>query len=565
MRRFAWLGVGLAVLAAVAWGEEIHDAVKAGDLAKVQALVKADAARLRMIDQQGATPLYRACEAGSLPLATALLDAGADISRRADNGWTPLHAATAKGADETVALLLARKAPVDAAAYDGRTPLFLAARNGFIAVAKRLLDAGADPNTTALRGETPLYDAIGATHNLDMLRLLIARGATGAVRTYRGETLLSRAYACRRPREAEVLVREAPGIDVNARGPDGSTPLMQAVTMGQETLVDALLERDADLSRRIYPGLSPLHVACGAQKLPLVRKLLAKGADPNTRNADGEYPLLQTKQVAILSALLEHGADPNVTDGRGDTLLHTLGASADATLVALCLAKGGNATARNANGNTPLHCGGNVASMRQLIAAGADANARNQAGETPLMTGLNQFDYEKVPEIVDLLIAGGADLRATANDGRTVLHYAAAYWNPKAMQYLLGKGLDPNVRDAKGRTPLFYCRGYNVAAVLVAGGADVKARDLAGQTALHLADGDAMAIYLLKNGADVDARDNDGRTPIYYAHHKLTAGALLDRGANLANKDKDGLTPLQYLANTRAQPEVAAAVRARGG
>ena len=80
----------------------------------------------------------------------------------------------------------------------------------------------------------------------------------------------------------------AQGADPNA--PDGVndwTPLLHAVHKNQIGSVAALLDGHADPNRAVH-GLTPLMMAAGYRYTPIVRLLLARGADPRIRDLDGE-------------------------------------------------------------------------------------------------------------------------------------------------------------------------------------------------------------------------------------------------------------------------------------
>jgi hypothetical protein len=94
---------------------------------------------------------------------------------------------------------------------------------------------------------------------------------------------------------------------------------------------------------------------------------------------------------------------------------------------------------------------------RMLIDHGAQANAKNARG-TPmvlLVDAGSSLDYQ---DKLEALAAAGADLDARDARGRNLLHAAVERHNPVAVEFLLGKGLDPLAKDLEGRTPLDIAR-----------------------------------------------------------------------------------------------------------
>jgi ankyrin repeat protein len=65
---------------------EIHDAAKAGDLAKVKALLKGTPELISSKDDKGRTPLHLAVEEDQEHVAKWLLAHGADINAKDNNG-----------------------------------------------------------------------------------------------------------------------------------------------------------------------------------------------------------------------------------------------------------------------------------------------------------------------------------------------------------------------------------------------------------------------------------------------------------------------------------------------
>jgi len=228
------------VMVAAAESPELAEAARAGDLARVEALLEAgvDAgatnggetpalalaavrgheAVVRLLLDRGAelgacagrerlTALMCAAANGHAGVVRLLLERGAAVDAGNRHGYTALMLAAGYGRLETAGILLTAGASVAAATETGWTALMSAAGSGHADVVERLITAGADVNAwTRDSGTTPLLCAVGNGHT-EVVRLLLARGADAALADSDGVTA---AALARKLEHAEITRLLAP-------------------------------------------------------------------------------------------------------------------------------------------------------------------------------------------------------------------------------------------------------------------------------------------------------------------------------------------------------------------
>jgi len=105
--------------------------------------------------------------------------------------------------------------------------------------------------------------------------------------------------------------------------------------------------------------------------------------------------------------------------------------------------------------------------MQQLLAAGADVNAQDPVGMTALAIAAGQGH----PRNVDLLLGSDAAVDARDTDGWTALMYAAQVGNEAIVRSLIAAGANVDVANTDGDTPLSLARegGYEKVVKLLTG------------------------------------------------------------------------------------------------
>lgn len=174
-------------------------------------------------------------------------------------------------------------------------------------------------------------------------------------------------------------------------------------------------------------------------------------------------------------------------------------------------------------GTTPLMIAaerGDPAILAYLMELDANPNAKRVDGMTALLFAMR----ENHTDVAKYLIRSGAEVNVSDNHW-TPLVWATFWKDDELVEFLLAKGANPNARDQTGSTAL------HLAAYI---SSDVK-----------------FARLLVKNGATVDARSDDGRTPLMQAalwKRNSTARFLIQQGADVNAHDNEGFTPLMFAA-----------------
>ena len=208
-----------------------------------------------------------------------------------------------------------------------------------------------------------------------------------------------------------------------------------------------------------------------------------------------------------------------------------------------------------------------------LLDHGADINARDHRGWPPI------FYTREVgtAEVLQVFIDRGADVHATGEHGRTILHAVAGI--PRAMsppdstdpycEFLVEQGLDPSAADDRGVQPVHLAANWaNLPLIrfLVEHGARLHALDGEERNVLHWVAARPRFVfascpcitYLCDAGLQLEARDTGGYTPLHVAAQWGTPESLqclLDLRSRVDAVGEDGRTPL-HLASERGALEI---------
>ena len=434
--------------------------------------------------------LLKAAQKADSTEVRALLAAGADANARAADGTTPMIFAAHFGDLASVQALLAANGDPNLTNRYGVGPMHEAAQRADTGLLRILLDAGASVDPALPEGETPLMLA-SRTSGVDAVRLLIEHGAkVNVVEQWQGQTPLMYAAAHDRGEVATALIEA--GADVDARTPEttlperkpavryfveipmgGLTPVMFAARHGAVSALHALIDGGADLDARTPEGFPAVVVALDNLHFDAAMVLVEAGASTDggglyavveARNrvnyvGDIQVPTGADKSLELLALMLSKGADlmDRLPTQLLDRDVRFTPPPPPITDVAMIRA------ARSSD----------VEAMRVLIEGGADPSLHDETrgGINPLLAvmvgpelpALIEADRQPAEEeaiaAIDFLLDQGVD-PGIANDlGTTALHTAALRDYPGVIRHMAERGVDLNVTDREGFTPLDYALG----------------------------------------------------------------------------------------------------------
>jgi len=210
-------------------------------------------------------------------------------------------------------------------------------------------------------------------------------------------------------------VHDVPLRELNA----GERALFDAAAAGDLNVLKKMADSGVNVSTRDLNGDSALALAVRGSHFEAVRELLARGAWPNGKARDGRTPLATAAmrgQVPITRALLRAGARPDEFSDNKNTAL---------TLAVMF---------------------GHAGVVRELVKAGADTSLPSGSsplyeGQTPLIMGAVLGEQE----IIDVLLANGADPDLMDPDRKTALYWALLRGHRQIAETLLKKGGNPDL------------------------------------------------------------------------------------------------------------------------
>jgi ankyrin repeat protein len=395
--------------------------------------------------------------------------------------------------------------------------LILACREGLVDHVNLCFDElQISPNIRDSHGVTPLHAAVSRSFGIHVPKLELVRSLLG--------TLLPLSIRC-------INSCIARNVDVNAADQEGNTPFHTAVAAHVEPeVLELLVGGGADTTIANASSLTPFHTAILSQSLSAIEFLTRECSEPLPPCANLQW---------------------DRKDERGNSILHRLAASEEfghclRPLIAAVALTPEQLNCQNTAGETPLHrsvTNSALEAFRILLNAGADPLVVNSAGQTVLDLVIEETAVEflhlltesaRALEWMNETVTG--NLKASRdNEGRSLLHRAAAQGDIKCVEMCLRLGLDVNTPTDGPLGPF-----------------------KTGGTPLHLAaeaGDETMLKHLLNCGAEINSvAEFNGDSPAHLAArngHSSCLRVLLDCGAvpKVLNKEGESVLDVARLSD----------------
>uniref|UniRef100_A0A915Q5C5 Uncharacterized protein n=1 Tax=Setaria digitata TaxID=48799 RepID=A0A915Q5C5_9BILA len=562
-------------------------AVESENIEMVELLLQNRTTDVNKVDHKGRSPISSALfEIGNISLAELIVKSGADLDIPY-KGVFLIHYAVYSGNLDALQFLCRHKVDVNKRTTEvyGVLPLQFAVdfKNVNMDLIQILIRSGADISLKIPDScETLLHHIIEKENGDEILKICFENGGCNdvffsslesalAVVDANGNTPIAKAISSGKFRSAELLIKA--GADINEKDPKGMSLLMRVISNKLDNAAAFLLDRGVDISERDVEGdcfslavefslLKTVRLLCNFAKVngkyvnaSLLWKALKKGSFEVAKAlVDGGCDLdgwsynehrkcrqtllhkaigLEMRDAAIF--LIDAGCD---VDASEQTLISDERSSGDTPLLACIrsniddvslylIQQGAKLDKQDSEGRTALHLAIFQQSVKVLKELLSNCNPgllldTDCYGDTPLKIALERRNY----------IAAEALIKKTPNlitqvdkTGETLLHKAVKASDLEWVLFLIGSGLDVNVRtqNESYATALHLNAQYGSEIImrnLILAGADVSATSADGLTPLHVAaynNHETLCMILLENGAEPNASDGFGNTPLHRA------------------------------------------------
>ena len=332
---------------------------------------------------------------------------------------------------------------------------------------EELIKQGLDPNETCFDNESLLHAAV-SHDSLNSLNVLISNGAkVNCVTEYFNEPPIH--ISIQNGSIDSFLALIDAGADLELKNIEGESCIFIAVKSGKLQIVKSLLKKNVKINILNKNGLSPFQIAVMLHEIVIAKELSSNGADVSIGDDNSYRIALEANEIEIcdfiraanpeLARSAFHVAQSIIIPGTTPLLppqafvhikmKNSLG------LRKLLLTRYELNKPDPKEGLALISAieSGSLDCVKVLVNSGSNIDIIDK--ETPLCCSIRLQRHE----ITKYLIAAGADLSLSNNEGDNPLFSAIRVQNLTLIKELISKGVSLNITNINNMSPLYMAVG----------------------------------------------------------------------------------------------------------
>lgn len=331
-----------------------------------------------------------------------LLKYDINVNQKNILGFAAIHFVVKRNNNDVLTTLLSSDINIDINIRDGRgsTPIYISTFLGYVEITKQLLVHGANPNIPDNSNLSPMHiplTKLGKNKNSNIIFSLLLK------------------Y----------------GGNVNAHDKGGKTLLFYALLDDDQYYLKELVDKKADLNLRDKYNMSAIKYAIENNSIVNLKYLLQESKVNYESEKDVIFKyVIEKKDDSILNIILEHNVDPNSLTSDGDTYLICCLKNDFTDGVCVLLEHKADINGKDKNGTT----------------AHKHALRLNNAASKKLIGIKNTSTIKAIKPIIKPIVSKETNQLIEAIKRGDLLN----------MKLILSNGLDPNLKDKLGNTPMAY-------------------------------------------------------------------------------------------------------------
>jgi ankyrin repeat protein len=501
---------------------------------------------LNKLDEKGRTILFSLVEKRKIDAIRILTLNGANLNIEDRYKKTVLSEAIENNDGVMIRLLLELGASINHKNSSKRTVLQNVALDGNYKVFQILMNYKPDFMQKDSYGRTVLFDAIEGG-NVDIIREIVNNMDNLNVIDENNQTALFKAVLKADPSIAKLLILN--GINVNFLDKDGQNILFNAVLQGSSNyeIIELLIEKGIninivdnfgknildeilfilELQKNHLKNLEGKYKIIDEVKdyLKIALLLIENGLEIDNINSDKTTleREIQFKNFDNIKFLVDCGADINRSDDNGKTLLYkeVIQGYSNYKMVDFLISLGANIEQKDLDEKTIID------DLIEIILIQKSYKKPDAYFDVKIK------EDEKYDVLLKKILTYRPNIEQQRLDGKSTFFDLLSYNHLDLIKLFLNYGINPNIQDKKGNTPL---------SCMVEDGLKLKDKR---EKELFL----ERLVFLLKFRVNVDIQDNQGRTVFHkavIANDLVVVEKLLTKKANLSIKDNQGRTALHH-------------------